>query len=90
MKAINVILIILTTSFSACSIHFNDYYSGIIIDEFGLPIEGVSIKENSIDVDLKRSITDKNGFFKMNRSENILPNLILTKKGFISDTIPLV
>jgi len=90
MKAINVILIILTTSFSACSIHFNDYYSGIIIDEFGLPIEGVSIKENSIDVDLKRSITDKNGFFKMNRSEVGLPKIIISRVGFISDTIPIM
>lgn len=92
MKIIKYILIILLINFNtSCRIHYNDYYSGIVVDESGLPIEGVSVTViENLDEYSQRSITDKNGFFKMNRSETGLPKISISKEGFISDTITIM
>ena len=87
----NVLIILLLSLSTSCSIHINDYYSGIVVDEFGLPIEGVSVTViENLDEYSQKSITDENGFFKMNRSEVGLPKIIISRVGFISDTIPIM
>ena len=68
----------------------NDYYSGIILDELGRPVKSVLVKEDIAEKYSIKSLTDKNGFFKMNRTEGIFANLIISKKGYISDTIRMV
>lgn len=90
MQTIKYLLILLLVSaINSCRIHINDYYSGIVIDELGEPIEEVIIKEAIIGKNAKKVITDKNGFFKMNPSVHVLTSLIVAKEGFISDTIPM-
>ncbi|RYX99624.1 hypothetical protein EON78_03315, partial [bacterium] len=73
---------------SACSEKIHDYYAGIIIDEFGKPIENVSVKEDLVDKYAGKTTTDKNGFFKLKAST--LQGLILKKDGYITDTVPMV
>jgi len=73
--------------FTSCGVHLNDYYSGIVLDELERPIQSVLIKEDIAEEYSIKTLTDKHGFFKMNRSEGTLANLIVSKKGYVSDTI---
>jgi len=87
----NSILIIFYFSvllLSACSERIHDYYAGIIIDEFGKPIENVSVKEDLVDKYAGKTTTDKNGFFKLKAWT--LQGLILKKDGYITDTVAMV
>ncbi len=76
------ICVLLLMFFSACSEKINDYYSGIVIDELGRPVEGALVEIDNQDL---RTITDKNGFFKIKRTQ--LFDLTISKEGYISDTI---
>jgi len=73
MKIIkNIVLLILISSLNSCKVHLNDYYSGIVVDELGYPIDSVSIKEYISDkssIKILDTLTDSKGFFKMNRSK---------------------
>ena len=73
---------------SACSEKLHDYYAGIIVDEFGKPIENVSVKEDLVEAYAGKTTTDKNGFFKLKAST--LQGLILKKDGYITDTVAMI
>ena len=79
---------IFLTFFLACSEKVNDYYSGIVIDELGRPVKDVLVREDYLGNNGNKTLTDKNGFFKFQRSG--LPELVIFKNGFISDTLGLV
>jgi hypothetical protein len=68
----------------------NDYYSGVVVDESGRPVENALVREFIADSSYARQVTDNNGYFEFKRSESILPDMIISKNGFITDTIPLV
>lgn len=73
-----------------CSERINDHYSGIVLDELGRPLEGVLVREDyfSEGYTENRCITDSNGYFKFNRTG--LPEVILSKDGYLNDTINLI
>ncbi len=74
-------------SFMSCrSIHIHDYYAGFVVDQLGNPVDSVMVKE---DWGERSNITysDKKGYFRMNRLENCLPDLIFSKEGYQSDTV---
>ena len=75
---------------NSCRLPLNSYYSGIILDELERPVKSVLVKEDIVEKYSIKTLTDKNGFFKMNRTEGLLANLILSKKGYISDTLRMV
>ncbi|WP_156907012.1 carboxypeptidase-like regulatory domain-containing protein [Epilithonimonas caeni] len=79
---------IFLTFFLACSEKINDYYSGIVVDELGRPVQNVLIREDYVGNNKNKTLTDKNGFFKFQRSG--LPELVISKEGFINDTLRLV
>lgn len=75
---------------SSCFEATNDYYSGIIVDELDRPVANVLVKEDLVDTYAFKKLTDKNGYFKFKRNEGVLPDIILSKEGFRTDTIPMV
>lgn len=85
MKYITIFLILLT-SFSCKSI--NNYYQGRVIDENNKPLVNVTVME--LHNDEKRTQTDKNGYFTLNRDSEDWSGLIFSKDGYITDTIPIV
>lgn len=89
MKSFNFFITsIFLTFFSACSEKINDYYSGIVIDELGRPVQNAIISEDYFGNNGNKTLSDKNGFFKFQRSG--LPELVISKNGFINDTSRLV
>lgn len=82
-------LLLLLVYFSSCN-SLKDYYSGIVADELDRPVAGVLVKENLVAEYAFSKTTDANGYFKFKRNEGVLPELILSKEGFITDTIYLV
>lgn len=74
----------------ACSQKANVYYSGVVVDDSGTPIEHALVREFIADSSSTRQFTDSNGYFEFKRSESLLPDMIISKDGFISDTIRLV
>ncbi len=85
-----IFLLLILVLFYSCGIKFNDYYSGIVVDEFGKPLDSVLVKEDLVEEFSIKTVTDSNGFFKMNRTKDVLANIILSKKGYVSDTIRMV
>ena len=72
----------------SCGDKLQDHYSGFVINEAGEPISGVSIRE-----DLpagNNDTTDYAGYFKIRRNDNVLCNLIFSKKGYRTDTVKMV
>jgi len=67
MKIVKNVLILLFISFcSSCKVHLNDYYSGIVVNERGYPVEKVFIKEyilNNSSNETLETLTNTNGFF---------------------------
>ncbi|WP_165872193.1 hypothetical protein [Tenacibaculum sp. M341] len=43
-----IFLLLILVLFYSCGIKFNDYYSGIVVDEFGKPIDSVLVKEDLV------------------------------------------
>ncbi len=74
--------------FTACSEKINDYYSGIVVDELGRPVKNALVREDYFGNNGNKTLTDKNGFFKFQRSG--LPDIVISKNGFVNDTIGLV
>ncbi|WP_437918647.1 hypothetical protein [Sphingobacterium sp. LRF_L2] len=71
-----------------CSCHSSPlYYYGQVLDENNTPIESVYISKLYDDIGV---VTDKRGYFKMDRSADRLDDLIFSKEGYITDTIPSV
>lgn len=73
---------------SGCGTHVNNYFSGIVIDEFNQPIPGVLIQEGLSEKYAGKTRTDSKGYFKLKRHS--LLGLIIAKQGYISDTVKLV
>ncbi|TWH98761.1 carboxypeptidase-like protein [Flavobacterium tiangeerense] len=65
----------------------NNFYQGQVTDENNKPLEGVIVAEDRID---KHTKTDKDGYFKLDRSQDWLGDLIFVKEGYKTDTIPSV
>ena len=81
-----IILAISLTLFS-CS-DTNNFYQGRVIDENNNPLENVIISELDR---VNQTKTNKNGYFKFEKySSTFLGDLVFTKKGFKTDTIPSV
>lgn len=74
---------------SSCS-GTHDYYSGTVLDELGRPVENVLVKENLAEKYALRKLTDKKGYFKFKRSKGVLPQVLFSKEGFLTDTIELI
>ena len=87
IRTFNLLLIIIC--FFSCNSP-KDHYSGIVLDELGRPVANVLVKENLVAERAFSKTTDKNGYFEFKRNEGLLPELILSKKGFITDTIYMV
>ena len=83
-----IILISILFAILSCSEKVNDYYSGVIVDELGRPIPEVLVREDYSGNTENKCITDKNGYFKFNRSG--LPEIILSKNEYLNDTLPMV
>jgi len=81
----NIIYLILLALIS-CN-DTNNFYQGRVTDENNNPLVGVIVAEDRIEKHVK---TDKNGYFKLDRSPNWLGNLIFVKEGYKTDTLPTV
>ena len=81
----NIYYILILTLYSCNSV--NNFYQGRVIDEKNNPIEGVIVAEDHIE---KHTKTDKDGYFKLDRSPDWLGRLIFIKEGYKTDTIPTV
>ena len=79
---------IFLTLFLACSEKINDYYSGIVLDELGRPVQDALVREDYSGNKGSKTFSDKNGFFRFQRSG--LPELVISKNGFLNDTLGLV
>lgn len=87
MKPGNLSYIILSLV-ALCSCNkVNNFYQGKVVDKDGKPIEGVVVGEDNIK---KHTRTNKNGYFKLNRSPDWLGDLVFIKNGYRNDTIPSV
>lgn len=83
--------ILLIALFTSCrGTHVNNYYSGFVVDESGNPVDSVLIKEDVSEEYANKTLAGKNGYFKMDRAEMRLCNLIFLKEGYQSDTIRMV
>lgn len=89
-KSNYLFLFLLPLLLSSCFETTNDYYSGIIVDELDRPVANVLVKEDLVDAYAFKKLTDNNGYFKFKRNEGVLPDIILSKEGFETDTIPMV
>lgn len=65
-----------------------DHYAGFVVDEAGEPISGVLIRENLPAGN--NDTTNSVGYFEIKRTDNILPDLIFSKKGYRTDTVQMV
>ena len=83
-----IILISILFAILSCSDKVKDYYSGVIVDELGRPIPEVLVREDYSGNTENKYNTDKNGYFKFNRSG--LPDIILSKNEYLNDTLPMV
>jgi hypothetical protein len=88
MKTVIVFLCLLTIA--GCAETVRDYYSGIVTDESGRPVQDALVKEEGPMAYPHEQLTDKNGYFKFERTRGVLPNIIISKVGYVSDTIRLV
>lgn len=61
---------------------------GYVTDSGGAALEGVAVHLN--DAPETSATTDSSGYFAMPRPGNFLPELVFSKEGYISDTIPTV
>lgn len=89
-KAKKILCLSISVLFLSCGIRINNYYSGIILDELNRPIDSVLVKENFVDEYAVKTFTDHNGFFKMKRTDGTITSLTFSRKGYISDTIPMI
>lgn len=84
----NIFYLLLLLLLYSCKTTGNNFYQGKVLDENDKPLEGVTVVEE--DRDENRTITDKNGYFKLDRSPDWLGRLIFVKEGYKEDTIPSV
>ncbi len=84
----NILYTLLLFLLFSCKTKVNDYYQGIVLDQSDKPLEGVIVTEE--DRNEKQTTTDKNGYFKLDRSPDWLGRLIFIKEGYKADTIPSV
>jgi len=82
--------LLIVVTITSCGTRINDYYSRFVVNESGNPVDSVLVKENIAEKFAHKAFTDKNGYFRMNRTDNWLPDLILQKEGYQSDTIRMV
>lgn len=83
--------VLLITLFASCrGTHVNNYYSGFVIDDSGNPVDSVLIKEDVSEEYANKTLTGRNGYFRMDRAEMRLCNLIFMKEGYQSDTVRMV
>lgn len=83
----NIFLLVLILISYQCS-KLKDNYSGFIFDENGKPLTGVLIR--ACESSGSKTFTDSSGFFKLKKSGDFFCDLILTKKGYQTDTIKTV
>lgn len=72
----------------SCKPRVNNFYQGKVIDQSDKPLEGVIVTED--DRNGKQTKTNKNGYFKLDRSPDWLGRLIFIKDGYQTDTIATV
>lgn len=72
----------------SCKPAVNNFYQGRVVDQSNKPLEGVIVNEE--DRKEKQTTTDKNGYFKLDRSPDWLGRLIFIKDGYETDTIASV
>ena len=64
------------------------YYHGVVVDENYKPISNVIIKE--IFKNSQSEISDRNGYFKLHKTPNVISDLVFSKRGYIKDTVSTV
>ena len=69
----------------SCKTSVNNFYHGIVLDEYGKPLEGVTIFEDDRK-NGKVTRTDSTGYFKLFRSPDWLGTLIFIKEGYRTDS----
>jgi len=84
----NILYLLVLFLLFSCKTKVNNFYQGIVLDQIDKPLEGVTVTEEGRNE--KQTITDKNGYFKLDRSSDWLGRLIFIKEGFETDTIPSV
>lgn len=80
---------------SVCSAKVNSYYSGFVVDEAGAPISGVVVCKyyGAANSDINEEYcdtTDERGYFYVGRKKESLPDLVFSKHGYVTDTVPVV
>ena len=83
-KTIYIFIFIIIVS---CKKKIN-YYHGVVVDESFMPVANVIVKE--VFRYPQFAISKENGYFKLDRSTNVVSDLIFTKKGYIADTVKTV
>lgn len=89
-KGLTLIVILLSVliAISCKNSKLRDHYSGFIVDEAGVPISGVLVREYfSVE---NSDTTDNLGYFKIKRTDDTLDDLIFSKKGYRTDTVKTV
>lgn len=84
----NILYLLVLFLLFSCKTKVNNFYQGIVLAQIDKPLEGVTVTEEGRNE--KQTITDKNGYFKLDRSSDWLGRLIFIKEGFETDTIPSV
>lgn len=83
----NLIFICFLINLMSCS-KKPTHYKGVVVDYNSVPIKNVLIREQFSDS--IHTTSKKNGFFKLKKTPNSLPDLIFSKEGYITDTVRTV
>lgn len=65
-----------------------DHYAGFVVDKEGTPISGVLVREGFTDGN--KDTTDTTGYFQIKRTENVMGDLVFSKKGYQTDTVEVI
>jgi hypothetical protein len=84
-----ILLLALPLLIASCN-NVREYYSGIVVDEKDNPLANVLVEEMLVKEYALKDTTDDNGHFRFKRSKNIIVDLMFSKDGYKSDTIPMM
>jgi len=88
-RAITYIILLLALIIVSCKgSKLRSHYSGFVVDEVGVPILGVLVREDLLAGN--SDTTDSVGYFNIERTNNSLCNLIFSKKAYQTDTVEMV